>query len=460
MKKICAAAGMALLTLFAGIAADAYTNYCDGITVASVDAEYTVQLKDIGTQLDICIEELQNPPADLRTAEATAAEGSHTGEAPASAEVPAGEESALSEEPAAESTDSMKTLIDLYTQRIELFGEYSAELSDAEYDMAIDLIDYDILLKKLKLLSDEYRELKQKAHYSTETFRIGGCDLSVVDADNKAVESKYFDIEALLYEISALKTKIESLTGIKLTSSLDYEQAYLITDVIKLDPGALTMINGGASLCIPQGTELKESEAPDISGQYNTALQCYYTLGAAMREYVAAQENIRKCESAFKLGDATAEQLNALSDEKTAAYMNACTAKAELAKSLIELDRASGGALTNHKGISGNRAAAYRSAVSEEQSGSGLWIVGSTPGGAVFMPAVLPKGVYPDEEDIVTYSLKYNGKKLCSGGGFCFIQPQEYNDECRYAQITYYINGMKTGVYKVDVLSPYGEFIG
>lgn len=421
MKRTFVIAAALALTFCTGIAAYAYNNYCDGLTVSSVGNEYPVQLKNIGTQFDDCLEESQKDTS--------------------------------------ESSDSAQSLKDLYTQRIEVFDEYTAELTTAEYDTAKKLIDYDLLLKKLALLYDEYKVLKEQSQKSSELFKIGGCDKSTVESDKKAVESKYYEIQAHLTDINALKMDIEAVTGTTLTSDLNYEQAYLITDVISLNPGSLTRITGGGSLCVPEGVELEEPELSDITPQYNAALKCYYALGAAMREYVAAEENIRKCEFSLKMGEATAEQLKAATDEKAEKYMNACTAKAELAKSLIELDRASSGALTYLNSISYARAAAYKSAVSDAQSGSGLWLMGRTSNGILFMPTLLPKDVVPDKEDIVTYKLEYNGKRIAIAGGFCLIQPQEYKEECRYAQITYYINGTMIGVYKVDVFSPYGEFI-
>lgn len=439
MKRTFVMAAALVLTLSTGISADAYNNFCDGLTVSSVGDEYPAQLKNIGTQFDICLEKLQKGTSD-------------------SVENTSGGES-TSEVTSEESSDSAQLLKDLYTQRIEIFDEYTLELTTAEYDTAEKLIDYDLLLKKLELLYDEYKVLKEQSQKSSELFKTGGCDKSTVDSDKKAVESKYFDIQAHLAEIYALKTEIEAVTGTTLTSDLNYEQAYLITDVIRLNPNSLTRITGGASLCIPQGVELKQPEVSDITPQYNAALKCYYALGAAMREYVAAEDNIRKCEFSLKMGEATAEQLKAATDEKTTKYMDACTAKAELAKSLIELDRASNGSLTYLNSISYARAAAYISAVSDAKSGSGLWLVGRTPNGIIFMPTLLPMNVVPDKDDIVTYKLEYNGEKIAVAGGFCFIQPQNYKENCNYAKITYYINGKMVGVYKVDVFSPYGEFI-
>ncbi|MGN0687855.1 MAG: hypothetical protein ACI4KA_07110 [Oscillospiraceae bacterium] len=459
MKRLSAAAAVMAAALIVGAAAQAYTNYCDGATVASVGSDYSAQLKDIGTQFDSCLAEIianENKPAEENQA-------SEESQAPAeneSAEQDKVTEDAGATAEAEQPAADIELLKELYTQRIDIYDEYTTELTTAEYDIAIKLIDYDLLLKKLKLLYEDYKNLKQQEAESAALFRLGECSLSDVEANSKARESKYYDIQALLYEILALKTEIEAVTGTNLTSDLDYEQAYLITDVVKLDPETLMFICGGTSLCIPEGIEQKEFEAPDITAQYNTALQCYYALGTAMREYVTAANNVKKCEAELKLGAADAEQLKSCNDEKAVAYMNACTAKAELAKALIDLDRTGLGVLTNTMGISGERAMAYKSAVSPAQSGSGLWLMGRTANGVVFMPTLLPYGVDPDEEDTVTFTVKYNGKKIGSGSGFCLIPPQEYTDECRYADVTYYINGAKVGTYKVDVFSPYGEFIG
>lgn len=438
MKRRMLAAGAAAVFLLSGVGAAAYTNYCDSEAAVSLMSQYAPSIKGISTQFDALLSSIHVQSTDMAE---TASE-----EAPADS---------------AEDTATLQEqLAEFYTERLTLFDEYSAEIDALEYELAPMLIDYDMLLKQLMQLYEEYKECKSYSESCAASFKVGGCSMEDVEAAKKSTESKYYEIQALLYDVSTLKTEIEAITGETLTSDFDFSSAYLITDAIKLVPEKLTGIYGGASICMPQGSELSEIETADISEQYNAAVKCYYDLGGAMREYIASADALKKAEAELKLGTVTTQALAAIKAEKTAAYMTASQAKADYAKSLLELDKASSGALTKGLSLSSGRATAYKSAVSDSQSGSGLWVMSRTAAGNVYSVAALPRGVYVDKDDIVSWTMSYNGVNISKSGtgGACSVR--NYVDGCDHAEITFYVNNIFAGTYKVDVFAPFGEFIG
>ncbi len=477
MKKRIFAAGIAAAFSLVGIGAAAYTNFCDSAAATSLTEEYAPSIKSISTQFDMllssinnesrsedAVTELQNNAAEQTTVAALTSTDNSTSitqdEAADDETVQAAQtnDAQINNEPQEAATQEQ--LSALYMERLVLFDEFSAEIDALEYELAPMLIDYDMLLKKLKLLYDEYKVCKVNSEECAALFKLGRCQMSDVEAAKKTTESKYYEIEALLHEISALKSEIEAVTGVTLSSDFDFDSAYIITDVIKLVPEELTGIYGGASICIPEGCELSEIEIADISGQYNAAVKCYYALGSAMRDYISVADALKKGEADFKHGLVTEDTIDALKTEKTAVYMEASQAKADYAKALLELDKASSGALTKALALSAGRASAYKSAVSDMQSGSGLWVISRTATGNVYKVASLPRGMYVEEDDVVSWSMTYDGKAISrsSTGGVCGIR--KHIDGCDYAEITFYINNVRAGTYKVDVFAPFGEFIG
>lgn len=471
MRKRMITAGVAAVFLVAGIGASAYTNYCDSAAATSLTAAHAPAIKDISTRFDTLLSSMHN---DSRTEEQSVSElrnGSDTVVTYAAAFSAEEQTTAVTmeesttastvnpQEAEPEEKKPQEQLAELYMERLTLFDEFSGEIDALEYELAPMLMDYDILMKKLKLLYDEYKTLKERSENCAALFKVGGCMLADVEAARKDTENKYYEIEGLLHEVSALKAEIEAITGDTLTSDFDFSCVYLITDAIKLVPEELTGIYGGASICMPEGSELSEIGIADVSGQYNAAVKCYYALGSAMREYIATADALKKGEAELKLGKVTVDDIRSLEAEKTAAYMTAYQAKADYARSLLELDKASNGALTKDLALSAGRASAYKSAVSDEKSGSGLWVMSRTAAGNVYSVAALPKGVYVDEDDIVSWTMTYNNKTISksSTGGACSIR--RYADGCDYAEISFYVNNLYSGTYKVDVFAPFGEFI-
>ena len=424
MKKHFIAAVL-LLSLFSG-SVSAYDSYCENTAVKYVGNDYTLQLKDISERFDSTLKE---PSSDTDMED--------------------------------EAADSASELAELYSQRIELFNEFSAQIDRQEMFLAATLIDYDVLLKRLKLRLTEYGKYRSEAESLSKLYLMGGCELSDIESKEKAADEAYIEIKALLAEISALKSEVERMTGGPLPSDFDFDCAYFITDALKLDPDGFSGILGAASLCVPEGAEGAEYDAPDITSQYNSAVESYYALGTVLKAYISMVEQVKKGEENLRLGMISSEAFAVLTEARDSAQIAVAQSKANYAKALMALDSACGGALTAGLGVSGERAAAYQSAVSNMRRGDGLWLVGKTAEATVFSPVILPHGISFGGNDTGRYSISYNGVYIGSSpiGQACTVSPVEYADGCEYAEIVFYKNGAKTGSYYIDVFSPYGEFI-
>ena len=424
MKKRFTAA-ILLLSLFS-VSASAYDSYCENTAVKNVSNDYTLQLKDISERFDSTLKELSYDTD--------------------------GED---------EAADSASELAELYSQRIELFNEFSAQIDRQEMSLAATLIDYDILLKRLRLRLTEYSRYRSEAADLSKLYPMGGCELSDIESKEKAADEAYIEIKALLAEISALKSEIERMTGEPLPSNFDFDCAYFITDALKLDPDGLSGILGAASLCVPEGAEGAEYDVPDITPQYNSAVESYYALGTVLKAYISMVEQVKKGEGDLRLGMISSEAFAALTEARDSAQIAVAQSKANYAKTLMALDATCGGALTAGLGVSGERVAAYQSAVSDMRRGDGLWLVGKTAKGTVFLPVMLPKEIYFGENDTGRYSISYNGVNIGSSpiGQACTVSDLEYADGYEYDEIVFYKKGAKTCSYYVDVFSPYGEFI-
>lgn len=423
MKKRFIAA-LLLLSLFS-VSASAYDSYCENIAVKNVGNDYTARLKEISERFDSTLKELSDTE---------------------------GED---------EAADNASQLAELYSQRIELFNEFSAQIAQQETSLATALIDYDVLLKRLKLRLTEYSKYKSEAAALSDLYLMGGCELSDIESKENAADEAYMELKTLLAEISVLRPEIEKITGEPLSSDFDFDCAYFITDILKLDPDGLSGASGAASLCVPKGVEGAEYDPPNITSLYNSAVESYYALGTVLKAYISMVEQVKKGEEDLRLGMISSEAFAVLTEARDSAQLSVAQSKANYAKALLALDAACGGALTADLGVSGERAAAYRSAVSGMQRGEGLWLVSKTAEGTVFSPVTLPLGISFGGNDAGIYTISYNGAQIGSSpvGQTCRVSEAEYANGCDHAEITFWKNGAKAGSYYIDVFSPYGEFI-
>ena len=103
-----------------------------------------------------------------------------------------------------------------------------------EYSLA-EKGDYDLLLERLKAGSELYSELKETAAEMSGKYLVGECTKAERDESAEQLrDHKYYELQSLLFDISALKSEIEAQTGETLSSDFDLSSAYLITDALKL----------------------------------------------------------------------------------------------------------------------------------------------------------------------------------------------------------------------------------
>ena len=371
------------------------------------------------------------------------------------AETPQTAESGTSE---AEPSAPEQTAAELYADRLEIYGKFRAEHSEMEYSLAEKLINYDLLLERLKTGSEQYSRLKTCADELAEKYLVGECGRAECDAAEKQQNDKYCELQSLMFDISALKSEIEQLTGETLTSDFDFSGAYLITDALKLSVDELSEWGVPGTICVPEGAEFAP-EPTDITAQYNAAVQSYYALGGALRSYVSAAEGYESAGEDFRLGTVTADELEELRRTYEESRLEALQRKADYALALLELDQSSGGALTAGNGTGSGLAAALQSALPEELRGSGLWLTRRSGGEVRLTVSSYPVSFDP-EEDEVRFEVRYNGVKLASGAGSTalFEAPEPVSGADR-AEVTFYINGSAAGKYLIDIYSPFGGFL-
>lgn len=347
----------------------------------------------------------------------------------------------------------------LYSQRMELYNEFAAEHSEQEYALASKLIDYDVMLNKLQLSYSRFSKLKATAEDYAAKYLVGECSKQEADSAEKQRSDKYYEIEGLLFDISSLKKEIEGITGETLTSDYDFSSAYLITDALELSVENISEWGTTGTICAVENAQLK-SETVDISKQYSAAVKAYYSLGETLRKYVDAAQAYNEAVEEFRLGTVSADKIQTLCTTYEDARFDAITEKAAYAKSLLELDKQSGGALTKNRVISGGLSKTLRNVLPENLRGKGLWIVRVNGNKVMFTPQSLPIS-FDFEKDYGTYEVRYNSTTICTaaiGQTAVFASPGLVDGVDRCAVI-FRKNGVIAGIYKVDIYSPFGEFL-
>lgn len=425
-RRISAAAAVITLCLLTAHSA-AYGLFCSDRTAPAAMNGYSARLIEVAEQFETALNQPETPAnPESQTAEA------------------AGE--------------TLPAVPELYAERLDIFDEFSAEHSTMEYALAEKLIDYDLLLQRLKTGTEQYSRLKESAADLAKKYLIGECGKSECDQAEKQRDDKYFELQSLLFDISVLKSEIEEQTGETLTSDFDFSSAYLITDALKISTDELSEWGAPGTICVPEGAEYAPEQA-DISAQYNAAVQCYYALGDALRSYVSAAEEYEAAAADSRLGAVSAESLAQTLGDYEDARLSALEKKAEYAKSLLKLDQSSGGALTAGNGTGSGLAAALRSALPEGLRGNGLWLSRSNGSEVRLTVSAYPVSFDP-EEDTVRFEVRYNGAKLAkSSGNTAFFESPEPVSGVDRAEVIFYVNGSVAGKYEIDIYSPFGGFL-
>lgn len=421
------AAGI-LVCAFTSVPCGAYTLYARGRAAAALEERYSEKLSEINSRFEEVLEQSELP------------ESSET-------------------EPSGNTA-----LTELYAERIAITQKYRTELGKNGRELAEKLIDYDVALKKLHVQVSRYESRRKKAAALEILVRTGECDEKTFAAAKTEADGIYLGIRSLMFEISVMKSEIEKITGETLKDSFDFDSVYLIADVLAGNLSDLGDRSRVGSICQPDGSESEEFEAPDSSAEFSSAVQAYYKLGEALREYLSAAEEVKAGERDRRLGRLSEQELTELTEAKEDSFLAAVQAKADLSKALFALDESAGWGLTFGYGISGEEIASLRGTLTKSRQGTGLWFTVRGEQGSIFCTAALPAGTYRSDEDdtaIYKYTVRYGKKVIGTAltGAPCVLSEIPYENGENYAEVTFYRNDVKAGEYRLDIFAPYGGFI-
>lgn len=420
----------------------AYTLYARGRAAAALDEQYSEKLSEINSRFEEALEQPELPESS-------------------ESELPQASGSEDSEPSPPENT----ALTELYAERITVTRAYRTELGKNGRELAEKLIDYDVVLKKLRIQISRYESRRKKAAALEILVRTGECDEKTFAAAKDEADGIYLGIRSLMFEISVMKSEIEKMTGETLKDSFDFDSVYLIADILAGNLSDLEDRSRVGSICQPDGSESEEHEAPDSSAEFASAVQAYYKLGEALREYLSAAAEVKAGERDRRLGRISEQELTELTEAKEDTFLAAAQAKADFSKALFALDESAGWGLTFGYGISGEEITSLRGTLTKSRQGTGLWFTVRGEQGTIFCTAALPAGTYRSDEDdtaIYRYTVRYGKKVIGSAltGAPCVLSEIPYENGENYAEITFYRNDVKAGKYRLDIFATYGGFIG
>ncbi len=434
------AAGI-LVCVFTSVHCGAYTLYARGRAAAALEERYSAKLSEINSRFEEVLEQHELPECS-------------------DSELPQASETEDSElEPPGNTA-----LTELYAERIAITQAYRTELGKNGRELAEKLIDYDVALKKLRVQVCRYKSRREKAAALEILVRTGECDEKTFAAAKDEADGIYLGIRSLMFEISVMKSEIEKITGETLKDSFDFDSVYLIADVLAGSFSGLGDRSRVGSICQPDGSESEEYESPDSSAEFSSAVQAYYKLGEALREYLSAAAEVKAGERERRLGRLSEQELTELTEVKEDSFLAAAQAKADFSKALFALDESTGWGLTFSYGISGEEVTSLCGTLTKSRQGTGLWFTLRGEKETIFCMAALPAGTYRSDEDdtaIYKYTVRYGKKTIGSAftGAPCVISEIPYESGENYAEVTFYRNDVKAGEYRLDIFAPYGGFI-
>lgn len=351
--------------------------------------------------------------------------------------------------------------VQMYTERLTLLTEYTDSILKKSAELKIRLIDYDVALKALRLQIERYKDICAVSFEAESLYRLGSITKKELEAEQATREDAYHALRVAVYDISVQKAEIEQLTGEKLQDSFDFDSLYYITDVLKLNVSGLAGIAVSDTVCRPAGYAAESVAASDTAKELSDAVACYLAMSDPLRGYIAAKQHLQTVSENFMLGVAQYSELTAADHACDDAYLTVCTAKAELAKSLIRLDAALGGALISPYAVSSELISVYGETLCDEARGTGLFYVYRAGESRVLLPLVSPHTVSEDEDYLITYTVSYGDTVIGSSkvGVGCVLSEAEYSSDEKYATVTFMRDSVVLGTYKIDVFSPIGGFI-
>ncbi len=218
-------------------------------------------------------------------------------------------------------------------------------------------------------------------------------------------------------------------------------------------------MSGWDTVCYPEGYIPPAGGSADHTKELEAAQSAYYALGKQLRGYITIVRQYNETHRAFLLGQADASTFAEAEAARDDGHLAVCMAMAEDAKSLITLDAALGGALTNAYMAGDVLITAYTETIPDDLRGDGLWGICRMGDTKVFLPMALPHTVADRES--VSYQIRYNGTEIgrSSDGQACTLSEVAYTPAEPFAYVTFSQGEKVLGSYKVDVFSPIGSFI-
>lgn len=357
------------------------------------------------------------------------------------------------------SAESVQAVTDAYTCRLTVVDEYTRAVASLSAELKLRLIDYDVALKQLRLMIKRYKVLYEACEDGEQAYKLGQMDRNEWKALQSQRDEAHFDIRSAVRDISIAKAEIESITGETLKDSYDFDSLYYITDAMKLNLDTLKGVSGWDTVCYPEGQTAPTGIILDGTKELEAAQSAYYDLGKQLRGYIPLVRQYDEAHRAYLLGQSDAAAFAEAERARDDGYLAVCVAKAAYAKSLIALDTALGGTLTNSYIAGDVLAAAYTETIPDDLRGDGLWGICRMGNIKVFRPMTLPHTV-ADREGM-SYQLRYNGTVIgmSPDGQACSLSEIVYTPAERFAYVTFFSGEAILETYKVDVFSPVGSFI-
>ena len=351
----------------------------------------------------------------------------------------------------------------IYDELLALAQEYHLAVQQNGIELSCKLMDYDVMLKKLRTALTRYDRRSALVRELELIVRTGDASPKELSDAKDMADAVYYEIKSILFEISTMKAEIEEITGETLKDTFDFESVYLITNAAAVSSNTLSGDEALGTIYVPVGAEGAELPKQDHTAELNGAVQAYYDLGGRLRELITAAAQEKEAGEQYLLGQLSAEGLLAVTEMREDKFLAAAEAKAELSKALLALDVSSGRGVTEDYGISDGEVTALKQTIGGRR-GVGLWLVKQTKSGAALCPVSYPTDTLPkneNDQNRYTYSVYYNGKLIGSAdcGTSCVLKSIEYKDGENTAVVGFYRNGSLTKRMTISIFTPYGEFL-
>lgn len=345
----------------------------------------------------------------------------------------------------------------LYSDRLLKYREADSEILSLYADINNKMIDLDIKKRKISFKIGKYLVQKENVKKLNEQYLYGNADHTAAEEAQKEVDDILLELKKELYEFSALKKEIEGMSKQEIDLSRDFSEVYLITGIETLKDKKLSESPQLCTICSPDGNFYLDEEQADNSKQISAAAALYYELCAAMRQYAAADAELKKVKNEMAFGNASAEDVDNAVSAKNEMYFTVLETKANYSKALIDLNTAGRGAVTENNGS--EYINLMRSMTADGDKGSGLFQLTAAGEERRFTVISLPNDI--SDKEYEKYTIFYNGKTIGTGllGESCVLSNTDFSYGAVRAEIVFTKSGYPGLIYEIPVFAPFGEFI-